>query len=105
MGAGGEDVTCEPVMVGTLANYKQVNLTSNCKVLRGFVRLSVSEKQVISENNPIGRGNGLKIRKVWVRIPLLTCSLNPTGRGNRLKICKVRVRISERAVVGSAVAE
>lgn len=28
------------------ANYKQVNLTSNCKVLRGFERLSVSKKQV-----------------------------------------------------------
>lgn len=31
---------------GGKANYKQVNLTNNCKVLRGFERLSVSEKQV-----------------------------------------------------------
>lgn len=28
------------------ANYKQVNLTNNCKALRGFERLKVLEKQV-----------------------------------------------------------
>ena len=28
------------------ASYKQVNLISNCKVLRGFERLSILEKQV-----------------------------------------------------------